>query len=229
MPLFVSLGKARGATLGNSDIYFYKREYTPDDFPFLKIYIRENGNFQEDKISDNLRYRSEYNFSDTLVINSRLYKLDSLDTDWEYAYMHPLKDTFQRIYLSGKHLEEVQPYFAGNEYLLIDFWGTWCAPCIAALPELKKEFEKAKGIVSFLSICFDKPENMDKAKEIFHKNSVSWPRVLNDERDAGSIAMTCRISCFPTYLVVKKNGQILFSNCWSAGFGELKKLLSGLL
>jgi len=40
----------------------------------------------------------------------------------------------------------------GNRYMLIDFWATWCSPCIAAFPHLNALAERYSGDVLFLSL-----------------------------------------------------------------------------
>lgn len=55
-----------------------------------------------------------------------------------------------------------------NKYKVLEFWATWCAPCLAAVPhlnELQKEFRENKDLV-FVSVTYEKPE---VAERIFKK------------------------------------------------------------
>lgn len=58
--------------------------------------------------------------------------------------------------------------------LLINFWATWCPPCVKEMPELQSLHEKYPG-VQFVGIGIDKPENM---REFLTKVPVSYPLLV---------------------------------------------------
>ena len=77
-------------------------------------------------------------------------------------------------------LEQVYDYrkdkefvFKGDKPVVIDFWATWCGPCMRLIPELEKMAEKYKDQVIFLKV------NADKEKELCGKfNVVALPTLF---------------------------------------------------
>ena len=58
--------------------------------------------------------------------------------------------------------------FKGDKPVVIDFWATWCGPCMRLIPEMEKMAEKYKDQVIFLKV------NADKEKELC--SSLTWWR-----------------------------------------------------
>ncbi len=222
----ILMQKLRVARLGNNDIYVYKQNYVSDNKNSIDIKIKENGKFPQPKIMDGLHYKETYKFSDTLVINKKTYKMDSLDPNWRYISLHPVKTKAQKIQLSEKYLKQIEPYFAGSKnYMVIDFWGTWCGPCIAKMPELRTLYGKVKGKFNFLSILVDKPENKTKSKEILRKNDIEWPQLFNDINNTDNLAHNLPVTNFPFYMIIDRRGEIIFANYGTEGFNELENLV----
>lgn len=225
MPLAASIGRSGVVELGSSELYFYKPVYTSPD-ESISVMVKENGKVQQDKIVDQLVYKNRYKLKDTLVIGKELFRIDSIDQDWNNVYMRRLKGGTLRAKMPEKYMSQLAPYFKNaGEYLMLDFWGTWCKPCIAAMPELRELYGKVKSRVPFVSVCFDNPENYTRAKEIFAENKLEWPQIFNNMKDREhTIVGDLSVSVFPTYMLVKKNGDIFFSS-GPTGFQELSQLI----
>ena len=64
-------------------------------------------------------------------------------------------------------LEHIFDYRKGNDFVyngdkpvVIDFWATWCGPCMRLLPEMEKLAEKYKGKVIFYKVNADKEKDL---------------------------------------------------------------------
>lgn len=226
MPLLIADEKIRNAEFANARLYFLKQKYLSPDSTDLNIKIFENGAFQRNKIINKLRYKDQYRLRDTFIVGSKLYRIDSISHNWQYVYLYPLKDSVQQIQLSPASLKILAPYFKNSsDKMIVDFWGTWCNPCIEKLPALKELHQQTKGKFNFLSICIDKTENTDKAKDIFLRNKIEWPQVFVDmSKLAHTIVSELEVSCFPTYMIINKKGEITFSGCGTDGFNALQQL-----
>ncbi|MGE7773682.1 TlpA family protein disulfide reductase [Chitinophaga sp. NPDC101104] len=225
MPLAVSLGRSAVAEFGKTVIYFFKSDVLLPDNK-IRVKVMEDGVLQDDRIGDGLVYKASYTMADTLVIGGKLFRIDSIGGDWDKVYMHRLEQSGLVAKVPESHMRTLAPYFEqAKEYVLLDFWGTWCAPCIAGMPKLRALHDKVKSEVPFLSVCFDDPKNYAKAKEIFAENQLSWPQVFNSILERKStLTGELSVTTFPTYMLVKKNGEIFFSTSGD-GFDELSRIL----
>ena len=72
-------------------------------------------------------------------------------------------------------------YVGNGKYLLVDFWASWCAPCIAEIPTLKEVYSKYKGDkFEILGIAvWDKREETLKSLE---KHNTTWSQIIDANR-----------------------------------------------
>jgi thiol-disulfide isomerase/thioredoxin len=89
--------------------------------------------------------------------------------------------------------------------VLIDFWATWCGPCIQALPNVAKIYQEAanKGLV-LLSI--DQDEEAKTATDFLAKKGYTWP----DFHDDGDIEKLMGASGIPRVVLVDAYGKIVY-------------------
>ena len=94
-----------------------------------------------------------------------------------------------------------------GKVVLLDFWGTWCPPCVASLPSLRslnKKFTKSEKFV-LLGISSDSDE--DKWSNFIVKEEMVWPQFLDRQR---AVQRAFRVNKFPTYIVLDHEGIIRF-------------------
>ena len=89
-----------------------------------------------------------------------------------------------------------------DRYLLIDFWASWCMPCLKAVPALNKIQKKYKDELSVLGISIDRGGWKD-VKRATRRVSMDYPVVLGDSR----LMKDYQVKNIP-YLVLIKNGKI---------------------
>lgn len=102
-----------------------------------------------------------------------------------------------------------------GKVVLMDFWATWCAPCVQEQPELKKLYEKHKAQVDskefeILGISLDKSkENWQKVVE---KNQINWPQIGDLKFWKSPIAKAYSINELPYNLIIDGEGKIIAKN-----------------
>lgn len=128
-------------------------------------------------------------------------------------------DLISKDSISFSHL------FSMYNFLLVDFWGSWCAPCLAGMPELIKFSEKNTKGVGLVGIVYDNKDNIDTIMNILDHNKINWPQYFIPMDSSKSIVKEFNVEAFPTYLLINKDGKIIHRDVGAMGFERIKKLL----
>jgi peroxiredoxin/Tfp pilus assembly protein PilF len=87
--------------------------------------------------------------------------------------------------------------------VLIDFWGSWCVPCVQSTPGLVKLRRKFAGQpVVFLGIAQDQENSW---RRFLEKSGMDWPQYLDSSHQ---ILRSYGVNTFPTYVVVDGEGIV---------------------
>ncbi|MCE7038892.1 TlpA disulfide reductase family protein [Dyadobacter sp. CY312] len=96
-----------------------------------------------------------------------------------------------------------------GKYVFIDFWGTWCKPCVASIPELQKTYKLAdKEKIEFISIAgLQNPEALTK---FLDKHDMPWPQIMSDSLN--KLIETYKIEGYPYVVLVGPDGSVVSRN-----------------
>lgn len=108
---------------------------------------------------------------------------------------------------------DLTPY--KNRVVLVDFWASWCSPCLASFPWLKSVQDQysSQGL-TILTVNLD--ENRRDADLFLVKQSATLPVVFDP---AGDIAKEYGLVAMPTSLLIDRKGTIRYRH---NGFLESK-------
>jgi peroxiredoxin len=96
----------------------------------------------------------------------------------------------------------------GRQVVLIDFWATYCEPCLRAMPELDKLYAKYKtqGFL-LLGVSIDGPDSLLAVRSDVQKLGISFPILL--DQDTRVVALYNPKTSAPFSVLIGKDGSVL--------------------
>ena len=110
-----------------------------------------------------------------------------------------------------------------DKYLLFDFWGTWCNPCIKLIPELKilnQEYQNKNLVI--VSVAYD--NNIETVSDFVNRENMNWVHLFvnMNSNDKNSIINKLKITSYPSTILIAPDGKIIARN---KDTKELKQIL----
>lgn len=92
-----------------------------------------------------------------------------------------------------------------GQVVLVDFWATWCDPCISAMPALERIYNRfhSQGF-EIVSVNIEGLETAAKARRVARDLGVSFPIVVDD----GYVAGLYRVSTIPHLVLIDRRGVV---------------------
>lgn len=142
-----------------------------------------------------------------------------LSGEQPYAVGKPLDISFTAVDGRKVDLKEMR-----GKVVLVDFWATWCGPCIGELPTLKKVYDAyhAKGFEIIGISLDDKKEDL---LEFTRKKGMPWPQYFDGKHWNNDISFRFGITAVPTQWLVDKKGILRVTEARSNLESLVEKLL----
>lgn len=119
--------------------------------------------------------------------------------------------------------------FRNKNYVLLNFWATWCGPCIAEMPTIKQMENKyeSKGL-KIISVAYVSSE--DKFLKAIKENKMNWINIYNDVDLINAYGGEKKI---PIIYLIDKSGKIIYDrsedNLEDSQLSHLMQLLTEVL
>ena len=95
----------------------------------------------------------------------------------------------------------------GKKLTLVDFWFSYCSPCIAEMSFYSDVYTRYKEAgFEIISISTDRSQDVVNWKKQIDKNNMLWHQVLDEN---GAVSKKFNITKFPTNFLLDENGKIL--------------------
>jgi len=113
------------------------------------------------------------------------------------------------------------------DFVLLDFWGTWCEPCLDSIPhliQLQKKYGPGKLKVVGIA-CEQAPPEQRKAKvdEAARKLGINYPILLSNlEGKPCPVQQAFQIQAMPTMILLDRKGEVLWRNSGSTTASETR-------
>jgi thiol-disulfide isomerase/thioredoxin len=116
-----------------------------------------------------------------------------------------------------------------GKVVVIDFWATWCGPCIGEMPHMKELYAeyKPKG-VEFIGVSLDQPEDkggLEKLRAYVAENEIAWPQYYQGNYWQSEFSTGWGINSIPCLFIIDKQGNLHSTSAR----GQLETLIPKLL
>jgi thiol-disulfide isomerase/thioredoxin len=117
-----------------------------------------------------------------------------------------------------------------GKFVYIDLWATWCGPCKAEIPHMKKIEEDYHGQnIVFVSLSLDKPKDAEKWKDFVTKEQLKGIQLMADKDFGSDVAKNYDVHSIPRFLLFDPQGKIINADALRPSNPELRVQLDKLL
>jgi thiol-disulfide isomerase/thioredoxin len=120
-----------------------------------------------------------------------------------------------------------------NKIYLLDFWASWCKPCVEKFGLVKQVASEFKTDVSVIAVNVDEQSRSANAHEIIKQYGLTWPHVMSGQGEADPLwkmfgGMEGNRLAIPLYVIVDTEGRLRYAANGGEDLSELRRIIKSL-
>ena len=117
-----------------------------------------------------------------------------------------------------------------GKYVYVDVWATWCGPCRAEIPSLKKMEADFHGKnIAFVSVSVDAEKDHDKWKTFVTEKELSGIQLYAGKTVLSEFIKTFEVNSIPRFILIDPTGNVVDADAARPSNPKLKEQLDSLL
>lgn len=213
--LFANTTKEAKISIHNNTITVYASKPATTDFLPWELNSNTEFTFYDSN------GRSIYNrgfLGDTVLITDRKFKLESVGSEKLILkdvghFSESQSPLYVRALSDGGDIN--LRWITEGKYIFIDFWGSWCKPCIHSIPLITQFYEKYRNRedILIIGIVLEDPDNINDLRRIITEKQIFYDNYyvsMNEAKRTDRPHSVFHITGYPTYLILDKKGNIIY-------------------
>jgi thiol-disulfide isomerase/thioredoxin len=109
-----------------------------------------------------------------------------------------------------------------GKIVVLDFWATWCGPCLASIPHTNELAAKYAKDVVIIGVCH--PRGAEKMKQVVDSKKIAYPVAVDE---GGKLGKACQVNGYPDYYLIDREGKLVLADCANGKVEDAIKALLG--
>jgi len=96
-----------------------------------------------------------------------------------------------------------------GKVVLLDFWATWCSPCLAEVPNIKKAVDRFGKDGRFVVVGISLDTSEPVAKAMVERFGMNWPHLMLGPAEENPVAKLYGVSGIPAMFLIDAEGKVV--------------------